>query len=114
MQEPAFLNQLQEAFKKEERVMQIWELAKYRLNKLLPPTLPFAERKERFIKSEAWNCWINQNNQHIAPNDLSENNIQNEINKVGVRWGIDIMKRFQKMAWIPIAMNSGLCRVYIP
>ena len=114
LQEPAFLNQLQEAFKKEERVMQIWELAKYRLNKLLPPTLPFAERKERFIKSEAWNCWINQNNQHIAPNDLSENNIQNEINKVGVRWGIDIMKRFQKMAWIPIAMNSGLCRVYIP
>lgn len=114
LQEPAFLAQLQEAFKRGERVMQIWELAKYRLNKSLPSTLPFDVRKERLIKSEAWNCWINQHNQHLAPEELTEENIQGEINEVGVRWGMEIMKRYQKLEWVHIATNSGLCRVYIP
>jgi hypothetical protein len=114
LQEPAFLAQLQEAFKRGERVMQIWELAKYRLNKSIPPTLPFDVRKERLIKSEAWNCWINQHNQHLAPEELTEENIQDEINEVGVRWGMEIMKRYQRLEWVHIATNSGLCRVYIP
>ena len=43
-----------------------------------------------------------------------EKNIQDEIDAVGVRWGIDIIKKYQKFEWIPIAMNSGLCKVYIP
>ena len=114
LKEPAFLIQLQETFKKRERVMQIWELSKYRLNKLLPSTLPFAERKEQLIKSEAWNCWINQHNQHLTPEEITEENIQGEINAVGIRWGMEIMKQYQKLEWIPIAMNSGLCRIYIP
>ena len=114
LQDPIFLTQIQEAAQKGQRVMHIWELAKYRLNKLLPSTLPFTERKKRFIKSEAWNCWINQHNQHLAPEELTEDNIQNEINKVGVRWGMEIMKRYQRLEWVPIAANSGLCRVYIP
>lgn len=114
LHEPAFLAQLQEASQKEQRVMQIWELAKYRLNKAIPPTLPFAVRKEHLIKSEAWNCWINQHNKHLEPEEITEENIQDEINIVGVRWGMEIMKRYQKLEWIPIAMNSGLCRIYIP
>lgn len=114
LQESAFLAQLQEASQKEQRVMQIWELAKYRLNKAIPPTLPFAVRKEHLIKSEAWNCWINQHNKHLEPAEIAEENIQDEINIVGVRWGMEIMKRYQKLEWIPIAMNSGLCRIYIP
>ena len=113
LQEPAFLLQLLEALKREERVMQIWELAKYRLNKLLPVSLPFDVRKELFIKSEAWNCWVNQHNHHLAPEELTEENIEGEINAVGVRWGMDIMKRYQKLEWLPIAMNSGMCEVGI-
>ena len=114
LQEPAFLAQLQEASKSGQNYILIWELAKYRLNKLLPSTLPFAVRKECLIKSEAWNCWINQHNQHLKPEEITEENIQDEINATGVRWGIEITKRYQKLKWIPIAMNSGLCRVYIP
>ena len=114
LQEPSFLFQLQEVSKKGQRVMLIWELAKYRLNKSLPPTLPFATRKEFFIKSEAWNCWINQNNKHLAPEEITEENIQHEINLIGERWGMEIMKRHQSLEWVPIALNSGLCRIYIP
>ncbi len=114
LQEPEFLAQLQEVIQRGERVMHIWELAKYRLHKMLPSSLSFAARKERFINSEAWNCWVNQHNQHLASEDITEENIENEINAVGVHWGMDIMKRFQKLEWVPIAMNSGMCRVTIP
>lgn len=114
LQEPEFLAQLEGAIQKGKRVMHIWELAKYRLHKILPTSLPFTVRKERFINSEAWNCWVNQHNQHLAPEEITEENIENEINAVSVRWGMDIMKRFQKLEWLPIAMNSGLCEIHIP
>lgn len=119
LNEPEFIALLANAFEKQnqdpkQRVMHIWELAKYRLNKLLPNNMPFEERKKRFIESEAWNCWINQHNTHLLPNEITEDNIQNEINAAGVHWGIEIEKRYQKLEWIPIAINSGMCKVYIP
>lgn len=113
-QDPIFINQLREASIMNSNIILIRELAKYRLNKLLPTTIPFMKRKEIFIKSEAWNCWVNQHNQHLTPEELTEENIQNEINVVGERWGMYIMKRYLRLEWVPIATNSGLCRVYIP
>lgn len=48
LREPAFQAQLQEAVEREkdphQRVMHIWELAKYRLNKKIPNTLTFEEK----------------------------------------------------------------------
>ena len=114
LQEPAFLEILHEAQMGGKRVMYFWELAKYRLINLLPSSLSFAERKELFIKSEAWNCWVNQHNKHLAPEEITEETIETEINEVGVRWGMDIMRRLQKLEWIPIAMDTGVCKVYIP
>lgn len=114
LQEPAFQAQLLEAMKDGQRVMHIWELAKYRLHKLCTASLPFEERKKRLLHSEAWNGWVNQHNKHLAPEELTEENIESEINNVGIHWGMDIMKRYQRLEWVPIAMNSGMCRVYIP
>lgn len=113
LQEPAFQAQLLEAMKDGQRVMHIWELAKYRLHKLCSASLPFEERKKRLLHSEAWNGWVNQHNKHLAPEELTEENIESEINNVGTHWGMDIMKRYQRLEWVPIAMNSGMCRVYI-
>lgn len=39
---------------------------------MLPTNLPFEERKEKFIKSEAWNCWVNQHNIHLNPEEITE------------------------------------------
>lgn len=97
-----------------QKVIYIWELAKYRLNKQIPNKLPLEERKALLINSEAWNCWINQHNKHLNPEDITEENIQNEIDNVGIYWGIQIQKELQKLEWLPIAMDSGLCKVYIP
>ena len=113
LQEPAFVARLQEINKNGSAFAPLWELGKYRLHKMIPPTLPFAERKELLIKSEAWNGWVHQHNNHLTAEELTEENIEKEIDTVGTCWGMDIMKRYQRLEWIPLAMNSGFCRVYI-
>ena len=102
LREPAFQAQLQEAVEREkkdphQRVMHIGELAKYRLNKKIPNTLTFEERKVCLINSKEWNGWINQHNKHLSADELTEDNIQKEIDSVGIRWGMEIMKSFQKL-----------------
>lgn len=115
LNEQAFVDQIQEAIKKSpHKIVGFWELGKYRLNKKIPNTLPFEERKSRLVNSEEWRGWINQHNKHLAPEEITEDNIQHEINEVGTRWGMELMKRIQRLEWVPIAMNSGMCRVYIP
>ena len=117
--EPAFQIQLQKAIEKEkrdphQRVMGIWELAKYRLNKKIPKTLTFEEQKTRLLNSEEWNGWINQHNKHLSADEITEVNIRKEIDKVGIHWGMQIMNSIQKLEWIPIATNSKICEIYIP
>lgn len=114
LNESAFIDQYKKAsIEKGARFMPICELAKYRLQKLLPSTLSFSDRKQILIKSEAWNCLINQRNDPIAPENITEANIQDVINKVATRWGFQIANQYQKLEWIPI-VNNGLCRIYIP
>ena len=68
------------------------------------PTLPFP----------SWNGWIHKNNNHLSEDELTEENIQKEIDIVGTLWGMEIMKQFQKLEWISIAFNSEICKIYIP
>lgn len=112
----AILTKLIEKQKKNpsERVMHIWELAKFRLHKRIPKTLSFEEKKRLLVNSEEWNGWIHLNNKHLTADELTADNIDAEIDTVGICWGMELEKRFQKLEWIPIAMNSGLCKVYIP
>ena len=119
LKDPEFLAILARERKKQEmdpthRILYLWELGIYRLKKQLPTSLPFEERKNRFIKSEAWNCWINQHNTHLNPEDITENNIDKEIENVVRLWGMDIEKRYNTMNWIHLATNGAICKVYIP
>lgn len=114
--EDAFKDQLHKALEKSPhtKVIYIWELAKYRLNKKIPNSLSFEEKKELLINSEEWNGWIHQNNNHLSADELTEANIQDEINVVGTCWGMEIMKKLQKLEWLPIALNREICKIYIP
>ena len=119
LHEQAFLTQLRAALDREksdpkQRVMHIWELAKYRLNKKIPATLPFEERKLLLINSEEWNGRIYQQNEHMSENELTEDNIQKAIDSVATCWGMELTRRYQKLEWLPIALDSQICRVYIP
>ena len=113
LNEPQFLRQLAEAAQESERVMGVWELGKYRLNKKISKDLPFEERRNLLINSSEWHGWIHQHNSHLKPDEITEDNIQSEINRVGIRSGMEIMKRYQKLSWINDAMNSEWCEVFI-
>lgn len=119
LHDPEFVLQLSSEFEKQKqnptyRVMHIWELAKYRLNKLIPETLPFEERKARLINSEAWRGRINQQNKHLAPDEITEENIQSEIESVAIRWGMEIEWSFKKEEWEIYATSSAMCKIFIP
>ena len=119
LHEPAFVAQLQAALNREkndpkQRVMHIWELAKYRLNKKFPSTLPFEERKALLIDSSEWKAWRRTSNNDTQSIELTEDNIQNEIDSIGTRMGIQIMGQYQKLEWVQMAMSSEICKVYIP
>lgn len=114
LKEPEFIAQIEKASGKGERVMDIWELAKYRLNKKIPNTLSFKERKACLISSEEWNGRVYQHNKHLLAEEITEDNIQKAIDEVATCCGIEIMSRFQKLEWVPIAMNSAVCHIYIP
>lgn len=119
LKEQAFQKQLKSAIENSSknpnvRIMHIWELAKYRLNKLLPATLSFEDRKQRLLQSEAWNCRINQQNEHPSPDEIKEDNIQGVIESVAILWGMQIEHKYEKLEWIPMAMNEEICEIYIP
>lgn len=114
-----FISILSEEQKKQRqnptyRIMYIWELAKFRLKKMLPSTMSFEERKRQLMNSEAWNCWINQNNKHLSIDEITEDNIEKEIEHVGTLWGMDIEKRYNTFKWIFLATNEAMCEVFIP
>lgn len=119
LNDPGFNQIIQAEEKKKEsdpnhRILYIWELAKYRLKKQLPSTLPFDERKSRLLQSEAWKCQIHQNNKHLLPDEITPENIDKEIDSVGTCWGIDIEHRYNTLNWVHFAMNYAMCEVYIP
>ncbi len=114
LNDPGFIAQLQAAQATGQRVMHIWELAKYRLNKKIPSTLSFHERKQRLIDSEEWNGWIHKNNKHLSADEITEENIQKEIDNTGNLWGMEIMGNYQKLEWMPLALGGNICRIYIP
>lgn len=118
LQDPEFVAILSEEKKKHQqnpthRIMHVWELAKFRLKKMLPSTMPFEERKRLLLGSEAWNCWVYQNNKHLSVDEITEDNIEKEIENVGISWGIDIEKRYNTLKWIFLATNEAMCEVYI-
>lgn len=113
LHEPDFKAYLKKVSKEGKKIIPIFELSKYRLNKNIPNTLPFEERKTRLLNSEEWNCRIHQQNKHLSADELTEDNIQKEIDIVGTNWGIEIMKTLQKLEWLPIALNSEICKICI-
>lgn len=90
------------------------ELAKFRLNKKIPVTLPFEERKRLLLESPEWHGRIHQTNKHTEPDDITEENIQKEIDIVGSHAGIDIEVEHQNFAWLKMALNDCICEVKIP
>ena len=89
-------------------------LCQYRINKKIQSSLPFEKRKELLLDSNEWNSNQHQKNNHLSPDKITEKNIQNEIDAVGISMAISLTMDFKKCEWIDIAFNQSVCNVYIP
>ena len=87
-------------------------LGEYRFSKKFNRQMSFQEKKELLLKSEEWKNYINQINPHIAPNDLNEQNIDNEIKIVGERSGCLLFRQFRDSDTQTILYKAN-CRLYI-
>ena len=95
-----------------EKFIFTWELCKYRLNKKIPNTLPFEERKILFISSDEWNGRIRKLNNHLLENQLTKDNIQSEIDQAGILAGMEMEQQFEAIK-MQKAFNEGYCELVL-
>ena len=50
----------------------------------------------------------------MAPDEITADNIDKEIESVAIRWGMQIELGFKKDEWEIFATSSAVCRVCIP
>lgn len=117
LKEEKFINIIKEGKKKEKenphnRFMLTWELCKYRINKKIPSTLPFSERKNLFISCAEWNGIIRTINKHLSESELTEANIQSEIDQAGVFAGMELEQQLDSLKTRK-AFNDGYCELVI-
>lgn len=115
--DPNFLEFLKKARERElqdpnYRFIFIWELCKYRLNKKIPANLSFEERKKLFVNTSEWSGRIRQLNNPKKENELTEENLQAEIDHAGIQAGMDIEQNFINIRFEK-AFSEGLCELVL-
>jgi len=115
--EPDFQQQVQNAKQKEkenprQRFMPMLELCKYRLNKKIPTNLPFEERKKLFIQSSEWSGHIRQINNPKKESEITETNLQSEIEYAAIQSGIELQERFENVRFVK-GLNEGYCELVL-
>ena len=96
----------------QQRVIPLWELFKYRINKRIPATLPFDIRKSLFIQSEEWRGAVRRNNAHLSEDELTPENIQKEMDGAATSYAIEIDHSFL-FKFLQKAFNEGYCEVVL-
>ena len=117
LKEPEFIQQIIQAQEKEKndpqkRCIPLWELAQYRLRKKIPISLPFEERKRLLIASPEWNGPILQRASRLKADEITEANIQAEIDKAGMYAGMELQQRFENIR-INKAFREGYCELVL-
>ena len=117
LKEPEFIQQITQAKEIEardprQRFIPLWELAKYRLRKKIPAFLPFENRKMLLISSQEWNGRIRRQNHHLDAAEITEANIQAEIDHAGVCAGIELQQRFESIR-MHKAFDEGYCELVL-
>lgn len=117
MKEENFIKRLIESKEREKvdkhwRMIPLWELCQYRINKKIPSSLPFEDRKKLFIKCSEWNGCIRKNNNPKNEDEITEENIQQEIDLAGTFAGIELQNFFEKQK-TDIAFNNGYCEIVL-
>ena len=116
-QEPAFIQQLKDSLEEEKtnkqhKMIIAWELCKYRINKRFPASLPFEVRKKMFVESSEFNGRIRMMNNHKTASEITEENIQSEIDLAGILTGMELEQVFDNERMIK-SFNEGYCELVL-
>lgn len=117
LKEPKFIKQLEYSRKRanedpKHRVIPLWELCQYRLNKKIPSLLSFEERKKLFVQSNEWSVLIRRANNPKKESELTEENLQEEIDRAGISAGIELSQRFENARFVK-SFNEGYCELVL-
>lgn len=115
--EPNFVSQLLKAKELEtknpkNKVIPLLELCKYKINKRVPANLSFEERKKAFIQTPEWNGEIRMLNKHLTENELTPNNIQEEIDSTGIYTAMEIENKFNYPLMSKV-LTEGHCEIVL-
>ena len=88
------------------------ELGKYRINKKIPNSLPFEERKKLFIESDERNSKTRFLNEHKEKFEISEENIQEEIENAGKYKGFELYNNFIN-SFVLEDLPNAMCELVI-
>lgn len=92
--EEEFTKRLDEIINEGRGCLLIQEFCMYKINKEIPATLPFMERKKLLVKSYEWKS-LNESNFLSNKIEITEENIQNLINKAGNLYGLKVQKNIE-------------------
>ena len=89
-----FTKRLDEIINERRGRLLIQEFYMYKINKKIPSTLPFMERKKLLVQSNEWKS-LNESNFLSNKIEITEENIQDLINKVGNLYGFKVQKNIE-------------------
>ena len=114
LSDPEFKKWMEGALSRNKSSKTEVELYAYRLNKRIPTTLSFQERKRRLIASQEWKHFSENKSDRANVDNITEDNIQEKIDDCGRYYGYCSMYSIQKLGWVKIATGMTNLRVYIP
>ncbi len=109
--EKEFLDQIK-VQKDKGRVILFSELCKYRINKKIPVNLSFKERKKLLIESEEWNSNLMKTSVSKKEDEITVENIQEEIDNAGKSYGLKLQESFEKDRFFQ-ATNNEICELVL-
>lgn len=92
--EEEFTKRLDEIINEGRGCLLIQEFCMYKINKKIPSTLPFMERKKLLENSDEWKS-LYESIFSRSQNEITEENIQKLINKAGNLYGLKVQKSIE-------------------
>lgn len=97
LSDPEFIKWMEDALSRDKSLKTGVELYVYRLNKSIPTTLSFQERKQRLIDSQEWKHYSANTSDQTNVDNITEVNIQTKIDSCGRYFGYCSIYSIQKL-----------------
>lgn len=109
-----FLKRMQDVMDKDPNALPWAEWGVYKINQEIPSSLSFAERKRLLLQNQQWSSLSELHGDRFNVDKVTEDSIQNFIDRCGRQMGLETMFSVCKCEWGRYALDQKICRIYIP